>query len=40
MSERNLYAALLGMEPMVSDKQRVAALAEVWIRSVFGSGPS
>ncbi|MEU7469199.1 helix-turn-helix domain-containing protein [Streptomyces sp. NPDC044984] len=39
MSERNLYAALLGMEPRVSDEQRVAALAEVWIRSVFGSPP-
>jgi len=39
MSERNLYAALLGMEPKVSDAERVAALAEVWIRSVFGTGP-
>ncbi|MDQ1034690.1 AcrR family transcriptional regulator [Streptomyces sp. V3I8] len=39
MSERNLYAALLGMEPRVADEQRVAALAEVWIRSVFGSPP-
>ncbi|MFH9610911.1 TetR/AcrR family transcriptional regulator [Streptomyces sp. NPDC017448] len=39
MSERNLYAALLGMEPRVPDDQRVAALAEVWIRSVFGGTP-
>jgi AcrR family transcriptional regulator len=39
MSERNLYSALLGMEPQVPDEQRVAALAEVWIRSVFGTVP-
>ncbi|MEU4202603.1 TetR/AcrR family transcriptional regulator [Streptomyces sp. NPDC039022] len=39
MSERNLYAALLGMEPRIPDDQRVAALAEVWIRSVFGGRP-
>lgn len=36
MSERNLYAALVGMEPRIPDHERVAALAEVWIRSVFG----
>ncbi|RXX43864.1 TetR/AcrR family transcriptional regulator [Streptomyces alfalfae] len=39
MSERNLYAALLGMAPLVTDEERVAALAEVWIRGVFGSPP-
>lgn len=35
MTERSLYAAVAGHDPDTSDADRVAAIVEIWVRSVF-----
>jgi AcrR family transcriptional regulator len=37
MAERNLYAAVAGLVPLVSDEQRVAAISDTWLRAIYGT---
>ncbi|MDR7277311.1 TetR/AcrR family transcriptional regulator [Catenuloplanes atrovinosus] len=35
MTERNLYAAVAGLGPDLTDRQRVTALADAWLRAIY-----